>query len=69
MRIVDIREVLSATELKKSPAAVDAIVGRTLGDVSVEELMQAAQSVKHDDEILASEVVPLREVYLETEEE
>ena len=45
MRIVDMREVLTATVPKKlDPTYVEAIVGRTLGEVSVEDLVQASYS-------------------------
>ena len=72
MRIVDIREVLTASNPKKANKAdVDAIVGRTLGEVTVEALMQASYSAKGDTAAYGGEVTaaPLREVYLEAEEE
>lgn len=68
MRTVDIREILTRETPKASATHVSAIVGRTLGDVSVEELMQASHSSKASTaETVAP--VPLREVYIETEEE
>lgn len=71
MRIVEMREVLTTSSPKKaSKTDVEAIVGRTLGEVTVEDLMQASYSVK--DEVCAGAEItaaPLREVYLEAEEE
>lgn len=67
MRTVDIREVLTRETPKASAAHVTAIVGRTLGDVSVEELMQASHSTKTNTDV--EPYVPLREVHIEAEEE
>jgi hypothetical protein len=65
------REVLTASIPKNADKTyVDAIVGRTLGEVTVEDLIQASYSVTSSDasyEELA--VLPLREVYLAAEEE
>lgn len=68
MRTVDLREVLTRETPKASATHVSAIVGRTLGDVSVEELMQASHSSKAST-TEQDPAVPLREVYVETEEE
>lgn len=74
MRIVDIREVLSPDAPKTHMSRVEAIVGRTLGEVTVEELMDAASSTAPrsgaGSEVAAEQsATPLREVYLDTEEE
>ena len=69
MRIVDIRETLTQTNpTKRNPEHVEAVVGRTLGEVSVEELVHASFSAKPSGEVEVA-VQPLREVYLESEEE
>lgn len=70
MRIVDIREVLTADVPKKANKAhVEAIVGRTLGEVTVADLMQASYAAKSDGFAAEATATPLREVYLEAEEE
>lgn len=71
MRIVDIQEVLTADVPKKANKAhVEAIVGRTLGEVTVADLMQASYAAKGDGFApLEATATPLREVYLEAEEE
>ena len=71
MRIVAMSEVLTTTVPKKATKTdVEAIVGRTLGEVTVEDLMQASYSAKNESVYEAVTVAsPLREVYLEAEEE
>ena len=70
MRTVDMREVVVAEPPVKSKTHVEAIVGQTLGEVSVEELINASHSVKATPDSGVDPVMPaMHEVYLESEEE
>ena len=68
MRTVDMREVVIAEPPTKSKTHVEAIVGQTLGEVSVEELINASHSLKAGIEP-ADPMPAMHEVYLESEEE
>ncbi len=70
MHIVDVRDVLTATEPKKTTAIVEAIVGHTLGEISVQQLMLAAHGTKAETSLVAvGSSLGLREVHREEEEE
>ena len=70
MRTVDMREVVVAEPPVKSKAVLEAIVGQTLGEVSVEELINASHSAKAAPDSGVDPVMPtMHEVYLESEEE
>lgn len=69
MRTVAVTDVLVAgTPKKLSTFSTEAIVGRTLGEVSIEELMLAVHAVKGYSG-LEEAAAPLREIYMESEEE
>lgn len=69
MRIVEMREVLVKDALTRKDSSVTNIAGRTLGEVSVPELLQASASARVDDSGAAAAAPPLREVFFDEEEE
>lgn len=72
MRIIQVEEVLAKSGKDASKTILNTLIGRTLGEVSTEELLAARNAASDEDAYGGVEISSppmLREVYAEGEEE
>ena len=69
MQTIELPDVTTAVIPKSPTATLNALVGRTLGDVSASMLVQAAYAAQECEDLEELVSLPLQEVYLDAEEE